>query len=56
MTIVDLKPTTHKNLKQVKEKMKKINKPIYKINNDVVINHALTKIKENEFYEITNVD
>lgn len=56
MTIVDLKPTTHKNLKQVKEKMKKINKPIYKINNDVVINHALTKVKENESYEITNVD
>ncbi|GEM_PF-4673630 len=52
MTIVDLNEQTHKKLIQVKQKMRKKNPTIYKINNNTTINHALTRIEENEDYEV----
>jgi guanylate kinase len=56
MVIVDLKVQTHSRLKKVKKEMKHANKPIYKINNDIVINHALKKVEEVKHYEISNTD
>ena len=56
MVIVDLKVQTHSRLKKVKKEMKHANKPIYKINNDIVINHALKKVEEGKHYEISNTD
>jgi len=56
MTIVELEKQTHAKLIKVKKEMKKSNKPIYKINNNVVIKHALNKVEELKEYEITNVD
>ena len=55
MVIVDLENQTHSMLNRVKKEMKKIN-PIYKVNNDVVINHALKKVEGEKSYEITNTD
>lgn len=52
MTIVDLDVQTHKKLLQVKNKMKKVNPKIYKVNNNTTINHALTKVESEGDYEI----
>jgi len=56
MTIVSLETQTHSRLKRVKKEMQKANKPIYKINNDVVVNHALKKVEVKKDYEISNTD
>jgi hypothetical protein len=55
MVIVNLEIQTHSRLKKVKKEMKKLNS-IYKVNNDVVINHALKKVEGAKEYEISNVD
>ena len=55
MVIVDLGIQTHSRLKKVKKEMKKIN-PIYKVNNDIVINHALKKVEGAKDYEISNTN
>lgn len=56
MVIVDLESLTHKRLKKVKKEMKRINKPVFKINNNTVINHALKKVEGGKLYEISDFD
>lgn len=56
MVIVDLESLTHKRLKKVKKEMKRVNKPVFKINNNTVINHALKKVEGGKLYEISDFD
>jgi hypothetical protein len=51
MTIVDLDSETHSRLKKIKKVMKQVN-PVFKVNNTVVINHALKRIEEGRKYEL----
>jgi hypothetical protein len=56
MTIVDISPnTTYKLLKKVKKIMKEKN-PLFKVNNDTTIQHALKKVEEAKDYEIKLTD
>ena len=56
MTILEVTKNTHDRLLKIKNKMKSKNLKIYKINNDLVINHALKIVEEFDKYEITNID
>lgn len=56
MVIVNLESLTHKRLKKVKKEMKRVNKPVFKINNNTVINHALKKVEGGKLYEISDFD
>lgn len=56
MVIVDLESLTHKRLKKVKKEMKRVNKLVFKINNNTVINHALKKVEGGKLYEISDFD
>ena len=51
MTIVDLDSETHSRLKRIKKVMKQVN-PAFKVNNTIVINHALKQIEEGLKYEL----
>lgn len=56
MVIVELTKQTHTLLKKTKQKMREKNPRIYKVNNDIVVHHALAKTNEREDYELTNTD
>ncbi len=56
MVIVELTKQTHSLLKKTKQKMREKNPRIYKVNNDIVVHHALAKTNEREDYELTNTD
>ena len=55
MTIVDLDSETHSRLKKVKQVMKTKNK-LFRVNNSVVVNHALKKVEGAKDYEISNTN
>jgi len=56
MTIVEISPnTTYKLLKRTKKIMKEKN-PLFKVNNDITIKHALKKVEEAKDYEIKITD
>lgn len=56
MVIVSLTEKTHSLLKKVKLKMKNKNSRVFKVNNDIVINHALKKIEDGEDFEISPIN
>jgi hypothetical protein len=49
--MIQISPETHLLLKKIKQKVSKQN-PLYKINHNIVIKEALSRIEKSEDYEI----